>query len=333
MRHSGKIRLRTLLILLSAGGVMLISVLLLVAILFYQKSRLEERLLENNIAYARKLADTTDIYLRSATTELAWSAQKIDGNKNFQLMRDEADRLRLHTGFFNSVVVVDKDARVLATSPESLNLVGVTLRSLGGQEALGLRRTYISPPFMSDAGNYLIFITHPLISKDGTYKGYIGGTIYLRKQSMLSEILSKHYYINHVSVSILSQEGLIIYSEDPAKVGTFMDIGDGFRQQLVNSAYGKGIFRSGQHKYLAGYARTDNARWDILVTGAASSVRSILISTALNACWFILLIIVLTVALVVFMAGQIARPLESLTAIFMLKSDDITAADLKVIPA
>jgi len=74
-----KLRLRTLLTLLSVGGVFLTSTLLLVGLLLFQKSNIENSLLEDNIAYARKLADITDRYFETAANELAWSAAEIKG--------------------------------------------------------------------------------------------------------------------------------------------------------------------------------------------------------------------------------------------------------------
>ncbi len=75
----GKLRLRTLLILLSVGGVILTACLLLGSLLIFQKGNIEDSLLESNIAYARKLADTTDRYLTTAQRELVWSAGQIKG--------------------------------------------------------------------------------------------------------------------------------------------------------------------------------------------------------------------------------------------------------------
>jgi len=63
--------LRPLLILLSTGGVLLTSALLLSTMLIYQKNSIEDSLLDANLAYARKLADTTDRYLDFAQRELA----------------------------------------------------------------------------------------------------------------------------------------------------------------------------------------------------------------------------------------------------------------------
>lgn len=72
-----KLHLRTLMLMLSVGGILLTSMLLLSALTFFQKGNIENRLLENNLAYARKLADTTDRYLVTAQRELTYSAGQI----------------------------------------------------------------------------------------------------------------------------------------------------------------------------------------------------------------------------------------------------------------
>lgn len=99
----GKIRLRTLLTLLSMGGVILTSVLLLGTLLMFQRSNIEDSLLEGNIAYARKLADTTDRYFSTAQRELAWSAEQITGLTDPQLLKAETERLRLQSGFLTQL--------------------------------------------------------------------------------------------------------------------------------------------------------------------------------------------------------------------------------------
>lgn len=92
------------------------SVLLLGSLWFFQKANIEDRLLDSNIAYARKLSDTTDRYLFTAQRELAFSAGLIKDFSNVQQLRQEADRLRLQSGFFNSVLVVKPDAVVAAAA-------------------------------------------------------------------------------------------------------------------------------------------------------------------------------------------------------------------------
>jgi len=307
-----KMRLRSLLILLSIGGVILTSGLLLSALLLFQKANIEDSLLEGNIAYARKLADTTDRYLTTAQRELAWSASQIKGLSDLKQLKAETDRLRMQSGFFNSVVVVNHDAIIAATSPDSLNLIGVKLHSAASLQAIATRKPFISAPFTSAAGNYVVFLSQPLFSEKGGYLGYIGGTIYLKKQSMLSEILSQHFYTKGSTVSVVSNEGLIIFSHDPALVGTKMLLSLALQKRLSTTESGHFTLENGGQNFLTGYGTLHKTGWNVFITGTSETVRHILLRTAESAIWFVLGIILVTAGVIAFMAGRIASPLEKL---------------------
>ena len=323
------IALRTLLVILSLGGIIMTSVLLLGSLWFFQKGNIADRLLDSNIAYARKLADTTDRYLFTAQRELAYSAGLLKDFSNVQLLRQEADRLRRQSGFFNSVLVVKPDAVVVATSPASLGLDGDTLNSPASRLALASRKPFISRPFSSAAGNYVIFISQPVFSPAGAYLGYIGGSVYLKKQSMLSDILSLHFFSRAADISIVSNEGSVIFSHDPEKVGRQLDIGPALKRQLILSASGKYRLKSDGQEYLLGYASLHRTDWNIFVYGAADDVTTILQNTAGNALWFILLTIILVGSLVVLFAARISSPLEKLAQSIHTTDSDAT---LKALP-
>lgn len=307
-----KMRLRSLLTLLSIGGVILTSGLLLSALLLFQKANIEDSLLEGNIAYARKLADTTDRYLTTAQRELAWSASQIKVLSDLKQLKAETDRLRMQSGFFNSVVVVNHDAIIAATSPDSLNLIGVKLHSAASLQAIATRKPFISAPFTSAAGNYVVFLSQPLFSEEGGYLGYIGGTIYLKKQSMLSEILSQHFYTKGSTVSVVSNEGLIIFSHDPALVGTKMLLSLALQKRLSTTESGHFTLENGGQNFLTGYGTLHKTGWNVFITGTSETVRHILLRTAESAIWFVLGIILVTAGVIAFMAGRIASPLEKL---------------------
>ncbi|MEZ2436188.1 PDC sensor domain-containing protein, partial [Raoultella planticola] len=181
--------LLSLLIALYSGGVILTTFLLLGGIYFFQKKEIEDSLLESNLAYAMKIADTTDRYLAMAQRELAWTASELHST-DASVARYEVERLRLRSAVFNSVGVVDAKAAIIATSPYLPSLTGVRVHSAASQNALAVQKPLISGPFTSIAGNDMIMLSHPLRSPDGHYLGYLGGSIYLKKQSMLSDIIS-----------------------------------------------------------------------------------------------------------------------------------------------
>ncbi|HAU79970.1 MAG TPA: diguanylate cyclase, partial [Stenotrophomonas sp.] len=69
-----------------------------------------------------------------------------------------------------------------ATSPQSLALQGVLLKSAGNRDALERRVPFISDPYQAATGRLVVAISHPIFSAQGRYQGYVSGTIYLRQR-------------------------------------------------------------------------------------------------------------------------------------------------------
>ncbi len=306
-------RLRTLLIFLSVGGIVMTSSLLLGALLIFQKSNIEDSLLDSNIAYARKLAETTDFFLTMAQNELAWSATQIQDLSDEALLRRETERLRRQSGLFNSVAVVDRNATLVAISPPGQKDAGTTVTSGVSRRAILSQQAFISSPFTSASGNYVVFISQPLRSRDGQYLGYIGGAVYLKKHGLFSDILSQHFNGKYTLVSIVSRSGLIIYSNDPTLVGTHVPMNDTLLRQVATTDSGRLIVNSGGKQFLTGYAAIRATDWNIYIAGTGETVKNILASTVRKAFWFLLIIIVLNAAVVAFLSGRVASPLERLT--------------------
>lgn len=309
---------------LSVGGVLLTSILLLSALTLVQKGNIENRLLEGNIAYARKLADTTDHYLSMAQQELAYSADLIVNFQDRKLLQAEADRLRLQSGFFNSVLVVKANAVVAATSPESLSLVGMQLHSPASQQSIISHKPFISLPFTSATGNYVVFLSQPVFSQDGQYQGYIGGTIYLKKRSILSEILGRHYYGNQAEVSIVAADGRVIYSRDPIAVGRVLDVHQTYVTSQSKAKSGYFVDHQADKDHLIGFASLQQADWKVFIAGTSDTVSRILKETMISAFWFTLASIILANSAVIYFSARISRPLERLAS-FTRMADSETA--------
>lgn len=176
-----KPHLRPIVITLSVGGILLTSIFLIAVIMVFQRENIEKDLLYANSSYALKMSDVMSGYIEMAQGELAYGAKKIKSTNDIDSLKDEADRLRLQSGMFNSVFVVSNDAVVLATSPESLDLVGTRLNSSASKLAIEEKKPFISSPFKSVTGNLIILLSHPIYDKGGNYIGYVGGSIYLKK--------------------------------------------------------------------------------------------------------------------------------------------------------
>ncbi|PZD63530.1 sensor domain-containing diguanylate cyclase [Pantoea ananatis] len=309
-----KIHLRLLLTSLTAGGINVTCLLLVGYIFLFQKKSIEESLISNNIAYAQKLADNIDRYFKTAQQELAWSASQITTLDNVVHLTGESDRLRLQSGFFNTVVVVNRNAVVVATSPQSLKLVGVRLKPVASLQSVDMKKRFISSPFISETGNDIIFISQPLFDPEGHYLGYIGGTIYLKKQSMLSDILSQHFFGKDAVVSVVSNEGLIIFSHDPSRIGSKMVLPASIRKRLADTQNGQFRIESNGHKLLIGYADVRSTGWNVFMAGTSETVNAILMNSLRNTIGFIIVILAIASGIMALMAGRIASPLERLAA-------------------
>ncbi|WP_345772246.1 hypothetical protein [Pseudomonas sp. KSR10] len=148
-----RVDLRRLIVMLA-----ILSGLITLSISFYasyqvQRDSLIDSTLEANRVYALKLAIGTETFFDSVQQQLAYSAGILGGqfNDNGKLL-SEAERLRLQTNSFNTVVVTDAWSVIRATSRNAERLIGQRLDSPGAREALRERRALISSPYISAIG-------------------------------------------------------------------------------------------------------------------------------------------------------------------------------------
>ena len=105
--------------------------------------------------------------------------RKLNQRLMLNILKNEADRLRLQSGMFNSVIVVSNGAVVLATSPESLDLVGVHLNSSVSKLAIEGKRHLYRNLTNQFARNLIILLSHPIYDKSGNYMGI--SAVYISK--------------------------------------------------------------------------------------------------------------------------------------------------------
>lgn len=248
----------------------LLSALMLQLNTFYasygvQRQLLIDNTLESNRVYSQKLADSVEDFLKTSQQQLAYNAKNLAGIlKKQSALEAEVDRLRLQTNSFNSVVVVDKNGKVLATSPDAINISGKTIESPGAREALIKRRPLISSPYISAAGNLLVFISNPILDEKGEYLGYVGGTIYLKQKNILNNLLGEHYYRDGSYLYVVDQDRQLLYHPNPERVGTKIiknSAIDAVTHGIVGSMR---LYNSKNVDMLAGYAIIPSAEWGVV---------------------------------------------------------------------
>lgn len=260
-----KTDLRTLITLLAVASIVITLANSLYATWRVQREVLINNTLESNRVYATKLASTTELFFQLAQSQLAFSAKILsDGMEDDAVLQSEVERLRTQTNSFNSVVVVDAKGWVRAVSPESLMLKGMHLTSHSASQALAERKPLIGKPGISAANNLIVSVSWPVWSKTGSYLGFVGGSIYLKKTSILNELLGEQFYRDGSSLYVVDSDNRVLYHQNGKLVGQQIAplISNEIRQKNSNGY--QQIPKASGESMLAGYATVPTAGWMIV---------------------------------------------------------------------
>ena len=164
---------------------------------------------------------------------------------------------------FNSVGIVGADGVILAASR---NFRGFLARvdSPGSRAALQARQALISPPYVSIAGNLLITLSHPIYSRDGRYRGYIAGSIHLRNESALQELLGRHHYQDGSYLYVVDRDGKLIYHVDPSRLGEDVSHNPVVAAVKQGESGARRLLNTKDVDMLAGYAVVTSSGWGII---------------------------------------------------------------------
>lgn len=260
-----RLDLRRLILALALLSSLIILANSLYASYSVQRQILIDSNLESNHAYAAKLAGSIDDFLTSAQQQLHYSAGLLATRYNdANYLLEEANRLRQQTNSFNSVVVANASGIVLATSPDTLQIVGKKLTSAGATEALRERKPLISAPYMSMAGNLLVFISQPVYDGSGIYLGYIGGTIYLKEKSILHSLLGEHYHRDGSYLYVIDANRRILYHPKIERIGTLVGKNPAIDAVISGRTGDMHLSNSEGIDMLAGYAYVKTANWGVV---------------------------------------------------------------------
>lgn len=280
------------------------------------KKTLIENTLETNRVYAQKLANSTDVFFDMTFQTLQYSANILapymEQENNYAFLLEEADRLKLQSNTLNSIVIAKADGEVLATSPQSLDLVGKVLNSEGGVEALNKRAPMISKPYTGISGRLIIFISQPIFNSKGDYLGLVGGSIYLLEENYLNELLGSHFYQDGSYVFVVDDDGRIIYHEDQNRIDDVVDKNPVVADLMTGKSGAMAVTNSKNVEMLAGYAYIESSGWGIVsqrpIEMAIEPNAEMIKDMILNALPFL----VISILLVIFISRIIAMPLQQL---------------------
>ncbi|WP_296230254.1 sensor domain-containing diguanylate cyclase [Pseudomonas sp. UBA4617] len=315
-KHGLRLDLRTLILVLCA----LTALVMLCASYFasyrVQRQLLIDHALEANRVYATKLASITETFISNAQQQLSFSA----GVQGRQLadalaLQVETERVLSQSMAFNSTFVLDADGVLLAISPASLrHLVGSRMHSPGVQEALNARSPLVSTPYISAANNLVVALSHPVFDSKGGYRGYVGGSLYLRERNILNSLLGEHFYKDGSYLYVVDRNRRLLYHPDGRRVGKVVE-GNALIDQLATLGNGtRQLTNSNGVAMVAGFATVPSAGWGVVAQQPLAQTVAPLNRLILNVVGTSVPLALVGSLLLWWLAMIIARPLWQLAA-------------------
>jgi len=260
-----RLNLRQLILLLSVS-----AALLILANSFYtshktQRTLLIEHTLKANQAYASKIADDADNFILSAQQQLAYAAQDaLKAQHDPQQLQAIVERLKRQTDSFNTVLILDAEGIALAITEPGREFLGQKMQREGATQALQERKPLLSKPYISVTGGLVIFISHPIVTQQGDYQGFVGGAIYLHQDSLLYKQLGRHYHADESYIYVVDSDGRLIYHREHERIGETIT-NNPVIEKVVNKQRGSQLLVNSKGvQMLAGYAPVSSADWGVV---------------------------------------------------------------------
>lgn len=311
-----KIGLATLLSGLVALSVVLTLTILLIASYQSKKQALYETTLTLNFTNAAKMSQTMDSLFKSMRSSLQYTAGILSSNPttNEDEMYNNLEFMRHSSNYFNSVFVVDETGLIRNRSPYSEGAVGSRISTDAAKEALASRKPYLSHSYTSSKSNRLIvFMSEPLFEKNGTYRGIVGGTIFLQENNIMNMIFGSSN-VDDVGSSfyVVGSDGHLLYHPDKTRLGEDVSAnpvvqklvqGKSGQEQMINL---KGV------PLLAGYSTVPENGWGVVVYSPIGAIHEQLNDHIQTLLLYILLPFILLLLSAIWLARRLARPFVSL---------------------
>ncbi|QLF92464.1 GGDEF domain-containing protein [Pseudomonas sp. ABC1] len=278
-----------------------------------QRQLLIDNTLEANHAYAAKLANSTEDFLKATQQVLAYSTRILRKNMDdTEQLLAQASRLRLQFNSFNSVVITDAQGWVLATSPETLEIKGRRLTTPGPIQALQERRPLISDPYIAITGRLVIFISSPIFDDAGEYLGLVGGTLYLNEGNILHNLLGSHYHRDGSYLYAVDRNRTLLYHPQPERVGKRVGANQAISDVINGKDSASIIINSEGTEMLAGYTPIGLSGWGIVAQRPMEATLAPLHDLMLKVLKNSAPLAVLTLLLAGILARKISKPLWQL---------------------
>lgn len=296
-----------------------------------QKSSLKNNTLDMNLITATEISRTTQTILLSMQDSLKAAADYI-ANDDWDLKstQQRVDFLRASVPYFNSVILVDSSGMVTFTSPEALNIKGTRLTSAQTRDALEKKKPLISAPYMSITNRMIVLASYPIFDKNGRYRGFIGGSIYLRESNVFQKLLGQQRVNeNGAYYYVVDSSGTLIFHPDADRIGE-NDSGNPAVKELMLGQSGEMELKNApDERVLAGYSNVPASGWGIVFQTPEENVEYSVTRVVTRMSLISIPLMVLLVLLAVLISQRLAFSINRLVyAALRLKWGDASVKDL-----
>ncbi|WP_274649774.1 sensor domain-containing diguanylate cyclase [Paenibacillus humicola] len=332
--HRPKLTLMKLLAGLVAGSALLITLILLVSSYQSEKKSLVDTTLSLNYSSAQKISVTIDSLFESMQRSLHDTALFLskNGTLSDREIQEQLELVLNTSGYFNSLFISDRAGVIREVAPNALGLKGSRLTTKAASEARRSGKPYISPPYIAITGRMIVLMSEPLYDAGGNANGFIGGTIYLQENNILSKIIGNnilddtgsYFYVVGPNGQLLSHPDKNRIGDDgsPNPVVRKLMRGEQGKQEVVNT---KGV------PMFAAYVPAPVSGWGIVQQTPVSSIHKKLAATISRLVLYMLAPFIALLLLSVWIARMLARPFSTLAGLMKRLSDGerVALADTK----
>ncbi|BBH45864.1 sensor domain-containing diguanylate cyclase [Pseudomonas sp. KU43P] len=230
-----------------------------------QRDALIGSTLASNRAYASKVASSIGEFLRSAQNRLQFSSLRVaDRFDEPAVLKDEALRLQAQDSELDVVMILDDQGQVLALHPDIPGVLGSTLTSSEVKHALAEHQPMVSQAYTSATGQLIVFISRPILDRNGKFLGVIGGAIHLQQHGVMHGLISHHAYSDGTYAFIADSNHRLLYHPNHEQIGQVIT-----NSPTMNAALQGQTGELAAPNYqgipmLAGYAYVPEADWAVV---------------------------------------------------------------------
>lgn len=279
-----------------------------------QKKSLTDNTLELNLITATELSRTTQTMIESMQDAMKTAASyfsALDLGSGGTLK--QLDFLHETVPYFNSVAIISSDGVVMSTSPSTLQLVGQKLTSAQAHQALQQRKPLISEPYRAITGRLIVMVSHPILDVDGTYRGFISGTIYLQEENVFQKILGNQSSNQSGSYFyVVDGNGNLLYHPDRNRLGENVTANPAVRELMDGKSGYMTLKNTRNEHFIAGFSLVEKVGWGIVSqtpqNNVGESVRYMISRMALISAPLLALLL----ALVIWYSLRLSGPLNRL---------------------